>query len=1029
MSSKLPDIYRLAKPAGPAEVAGVRIVARSVPSVPTRPRLLTGRPVSLVNVSSPAERFARARRVRVDPVAEFAAGMPFELDDFQLKGCQALADGHSVLVAAPTGSGKTVVGEFAVHRALATGTKCFYTTPIKALSNQKYNDLVDAYGAETVGLLTGDNSINSDAPVVVMTTEVLRNMLYAGSATLDSLGFVVMDEVHYLADRSRGVVWEEVIIHLPAHVALAALSATVSNVEEFGAWLRAVRGEVDLVVSERRPVPLHQHVMVDTRLVNLFADAENLPGGGSSATAVNPRLRRLAEDEVRVARMLDSRRGGPRGRQAHRAISRGASSGGNSGKAVTNGSGKAPSGGGAGGGGLRFSHHTPDRVDVVTRLAESRLLPAIAFIFSRAGCDAAVEQLRTAGVHLTTDDERAEIVRYAEERCAVIPDEDLNVLGYHDWLSCLEDGFAAHHAGVLPTLKEVVEELFARGLVKVVFATETLALGINMPARTVVLERLSKWNGQGHADITAGEYTQLTGRAGRRGIDVEGHAVVLWQAGLDPDALAGLASTRTYPLRSSFTPSYGMAVNLVRGVGRERARGLLDQSFAQFQTDRDVVGLVRRSDSEAEAAAGYAAAAACHLGNSIEYHELREQLEKARRAAGNGGAVDRRSAVADSLRSLRVGDVVVVPRGRRSGPAVVLEPVTDGTAGGPGCDGPGSAASDRLRPAGAPEPRVLALGIDRHVRRLSAQDFAGPIRRSGSVRVPGSFDARDARSRKELAASLRGSIGRDTVGRTGAERDGDSREDRSVPSRAADDAVARLEAAVRSHPGHGCPDRANHLKWARRYTTLMAEVQAVRDRVARRTDSVARVFDRVCAVLTELDYLHADRLTESGALLTALYTEADLLAAQCLRAGVWEGLDPGELVSCLSALTFQARRERDSPPRLPPGAARDALAATVSTWADLADVERRHGVRVGAEPDVGFTWACWRWAEGASLSEVLAAGGLSPGDFIRQIRQVIDLADQVGNAAAHSGRPALATAARAGVDALRRGVVAYTATV
>lgn len=979
----------------------------------------------MASVSSPAERFARARRIRVDPVEQFAATLPFALDDFQIQGCRALAAGRSVLVAAPTGSGKTVVGEFAVHQALATGTKCFYTTPIKALSNQKYNDLVDLHGAETVGLLTGDNSVNADAPVVVMTTEVLRNMLYAGSATLDRLGYVVMDEVHYLADRSRGVVWEEVLIHLPAHVALAALSATVSNVEEFGAWLREVRGEVDLVVSERRPVPLHQHVMVDSHLVNLFADAQNLPGGGSTASAVNPRLRRLAEDEVRLARMLDHRRGGPRGRQGHRAVARGSTSGGAGGSRGSGGGGSA-----SGGSGLRFSHHTPDRVDVVTRLADSRLLPAIAFVFSRAGCDGAVEQLRSAGVHLTSADERAEILRYAQERCAVIPDEDLAVLGYHDWLSCLEDGFAAHHAGVLPTLKEVVEELFARGLVKVVFATETLALGINMPARTVVLEKLSKWNGQGHADITAGEYTQLTGRAGRRGIDVEGHAVVLWQAGLDPDALAGLASTRTYPLRSSFTPSYGMAVNLVRGVGRERARGLLDQSFAQFQTDRDVVGLVRRADSQAEAAAGYAAAARCHLGDALEYHELRERADGARRAAGDGAAASRRTAVLDSLRALRVGDVVVVPHGRRSGPAVVLEPVAD--LGG----------NDRLRPVVAGEPRVLALGSDRHVRRLSAQDFSGPVRRTGSVRVPGTFDARDARSRRDLAASLRDSVSRDTVGRDPGDRVTADRDtagwDRGMgapdgrrtpaPPPAAD-VVERLEAAVRAHPVHSCPDRANHLKWARRYATLTAEVTAVRDRVARRTDSVARVFDRVCAVLTELDYLDADRLTESGALLTALYTEADLLAAQCLRGGVWEGLTPAELASSLSALTFQARRERDSPPRLPPGAARDALAATVTAWSELADIERRHGIRDDREPDVGFAWACWRWADGASLSEVLAAGGLSPGDFIRQIRQVIDLADQVGTAASRAARPELAAAARGAVSALRRGVVAYSAAV
>jgi len=527
---------------------------------------------------SPAQRYARFRRGKLDRLTTFAGTLPFQLDAFQRDACAALQAGSSVLVAAPTGSGKTVVGEFAVHLALAEGSKCFYTTPIKALSNQKYADLVDRYGSGAVGLLTGDNSVNGDAPVVVMTTEVLRNMLYAGSATLDRLGYVVMDEVHYLADRARGVVWEEVIIHLPDAVRMVALSATVSNVEEFGAWLREVRGNTDLVVSEHRPVPLHQHVLVDDHLVDLFAPDRRPPDGvaapvagapvaGAGAAgvavtggpvaplalraAVNPRLVRLAGDETRQSRIAGSGRGRAGGR----------------GKPGRGGPGAS----GGGGGPPRRSHHTPDRVQAVERLLAGALLPAIVFVFSRAGCDAAVEQLRSANVRLTTPAEREQIRDYVEERCFVIPDEDLHVLGYHDWLSALENGVAAHHAGVLPTLKEVVEELFTRGLVKVVYATETLALGINMPARSVVLERLVKWNGETHADITPGEYTQLTGRAGRRGIDVEGHAVVLWQGGLDPGAVAGLASTRTYPLRSSFRPSYGMAVNLVRRRVRSRS--------------------------------------------------------------------------------------------------------------------------------------------------------------------------------------------------------------------------------------------------------------------------------------------------------------------------------------------------------------------------------------------------------------------------------------------------------------------------
>nr|BFE80001.1 hypothetical protein GCM10020093_026020 [Planobispora longispora] len=359
-------------------------------------------------------------------------------------------------MAAPTGSGKTVVGEFAVHLALAEGRKCFYTTPIKALSNQKYNDLVKRYGAAKVGLLTGDNSVNGEAPIVIMTTEVLRNMLYAGSGTLAGLGFVVMDEVHYLADRFRGAVWEEVIIHLPESVRLVALSATVSNAEEFGEWLGTVRGDTSVIVDEHRPVPLWQHMLVGHRLYDLFLTEED---GGRPL--INPNLLRMARDEERQA-YGRGRRGYARPRRPG----------------------------------------PPNRAEAIERLDADGLLPAITFIFSRAGCDAAVLQCLHAGIRLTTDDERHEIRQIVDERTAHLPDEDLAVLGYLEWRDCLERGLAAHHAGMLPTFKEVVEELFTRGLVKAVFATETLALGINMPARSVVIEKLDKWNGETHADLT-----------------------------------------------------------------------------------------------------------------------------------------------------------------------------------------------------------------------------------------------------------------------------------------------------------------------------------------------------------------------------------------------------------------------------------------------------------------------------------------------------------------------------------------------
>ena len=543
---------------------------------------------------SPAERYRVAQSRTKNPLlSKFRNIQPFDLDPFQISACESVEAGRGVLVAAPTGAGKTIVAEFAIHLAMAQpDVKVFYTTPMKALSNQKFSELVETYGAERVGLLTGDTSINPRAQVVIMTTEVLRNMLYAGSELLENLSYVVMDEVHYLADRFRGAVWEEVIIHLPSTVQVISLSATVSNAEEFGDWLHTVRGHTDVIVSEERPVPLHQHMIFSHKFLPLFA------AKGELAT-VNPEV-------MQTAQMLG--RGG-----SHRPKSRGAP---------------------------RYQRyedqrHKVYRSDVVEQLGDEDLLPAIFFIFSRKGCDQAVSQVLRRGVTLTEEYERDQILDLVEERCDRLDDDDRNVLGYHEWLDGILRGVAAHHAGMLPMFKEVVEELFRRKLLKVVFATETLALGINMPARTVVLEKLDKFNGEARVPITAGEYTQLTGRAGRRGIDSEDHSVVIWQPGINPEAVAALASRRSYPLKSSFSPTYNMAVNLIAQFGVVRTRSILESSFAQFQADRHVVELARSVRKNEEALEGYAEAFRCHLGDFAEYAALRRELSDKEREGGH----------------------------------------------------------------------------------------------------------------------------------------------------------------------------------------------------------------------------------------------------------------------------------------------------------------------------------------------------------------------------------------------------------
>jgi len=915
-------------------------------------------------MTSPAERYADTRR-RQDAssgaLGTFASLYPFGLDPFQVRACEALEAGNGVLVAAPTGAGKTVVGEFAVHLALAESRKCFYTTPIKALSNQKYADLVARHGADSVGLLTGDNTINGEAPVVVMTTEVLRNMLYAGSPTMRGLGYVVMDEVHYLSDRFRGAVWEEVIIHLPESVRLVSLSATVSNAEEFGDWLVTVRGDTVVIVEEHRPVPLWQHVMADHRLYDLFVEDENRHRveDAKKNARVNPELVRLAREQDRHSRAPGRRpqRGGQRPRKVW----------------------------------------APSRVEVVERLDAEGLLPAITFIFSRAGCDAAVAQCLRAGLRLLQPGEREEVRAFVQERCADIPLEDLAVLGYPEWLAGLERGVAAHHAGMLPTFKEVVEALFVRGLVKAVFATETLALGINMPARSVVLERLVKWNGETHAEVTAGEYTQLTGRAGRRGIDVEGHAVVAWSPGLEPDALAGLASTRTYPLRSSFRPSYNMAVNLVGQVGRERARHLLQSSFAQFQADRAVVGLARQVRRNEGALDGYREAMTCHLGDFTEYAGLRRAISEREAALSRSGAANTRAAAAASLERLRPGDVIHVPAGRRGGLAVVLDP---GLAAGP--DG----------------PRPTVLTAERQVRRLSMLDFPSPVESLHRLRIPKSFSARNPAQRRDLASTLRN---------TGLADAPSVRSRRSRSDAADDEALTRLRAEMKAHPCHGCAEREDHARWAERYFRLSRDTEALQRRVRTRTHTISRTFDRICALLEELGYLEGESVTRSGRRLAAVYTELDLLAAECLRAGVWDALAPAELAACVSALVFESRQAEDAAaPRLPSGGSREALAETVRIWGGLEARERDHRIESPREPDLGFAWATFRWASGHSLESVLRETDLQAGDFVRWTKQVMDLLGQLA-VAARVDDTGVADTARKAVDLLRRGVVAYSA--
>ncbi len=630
----------------------------------------------------------------------------------------AVDAGRSVLVSAPTGSGKTVVAEYAVARAIAQGGKAFFTTPLKALSNQKFGDLAARYGKDRVGLLTGDVSHQPHAPVVVMTTEVLRNMLFARSAVLDGLAVVVLDEVHYLQDPYRGSVWEEVLVLTPRTVTFICLSATVANADDFGAWLTSVRGPTRVVVETHRPVTLHHHYAVAER--------------GRDGLTVIPLL--VDGRPNRDGMTLDERR---RRNPRHR-------------------------------------FRAPRRTEVAEYLAAQGMLPAITFIFSRAACDDATQQCLRDGLRLTSPEERGRIREMTEAAVEGLSDDDLRTLGYGPWSAALEAGIAPHHAGLVPAFRQAVEACFSAGLLKVVFATETLALGINMPARTVVVERFAKFRGSETSPLTSGEYQQLTGRAGRRGIDTVGHAMILYSAATTFSTVARIAAARPPDLRSSFHPTYNLAVNLVRRWSKDEAHDLLRSSYGQWQAS------------------------------------------------------------------------------------------------------------------------------------------------SGSVSLPAQLDRR-------------------------------------------------------------------------------------------------------LAVLGSRGYIDGWRLTDAGAGLAAIYHECDLLVAEGLRHGLFDDLSPSRLAGVVSGVTFEARRREDEPPLPKDRVSAERLAALSGLAQDLRSEERHHGLPRTRRPDPGLARSVTRWAEGGLLSAVLSDCEVAPGDFVRNIRQLIDLLRQLAQVAPS---PPTADAAELAVSLLRRGVVA-----
>ena len=848
----------------------------------------------------------------------------FALARFQLDALAVLDAGESVLVAAPTGSGKTVVAEYAIASARHNGKRAIYTAPLKALSNQKFGDLVAHHGKGDVGLLTGDNSINSNASILVMTTEVLRNMIYADSHALDNLGVVVLDEVHFLQDAYRGPVWEEVIIHLDPTVQLVCLSATVSNAEEVADWLTTVRGPTRAIIEEHRPVELINHYVVGDKATDQVKMFDTLVG-----TRPNPEIERLEANSAsqgRTASRFTNQRSSPRPQRRSRLYS-------------------------------------PSRIDTVSLLKDQDLLPAIFFIFSRNQCNEAAAACLKSGIRFTTASERTEIAALIDERLDMFSDDDLAVLEFSQYANQLESGIATHHAGMVPTFKEIVEACFVRGLVKVVFATETLAVGINMPARAVVIDKLTKFTGEHHQALKPSEYTQLTGRAGRRGLDSVGHALVLWSPFVSYAAVAELALSRSFKLTSAFRPTYNMAANLILTTSQVEARHLLNLSFAQFQANREVVEVQARIARRSRERDRLRSQAESPFGNIGEFR-------------ARGTKWHRRSLIEASLSILQPGDVIAVAKG--------------------GSDYRGVVLSTAQRANGT---KLTVLATDRSVVSLTERDFEMAVETLTHIVLPLPYAPTNPRFLREAHVRLQ-----------------------NVKSGSRSSRRHLREFTSEIHPVENDPDLKHRLTAAVSADRIDRELDQLQRRVDHSVQSVSRRFDDVVTHMEEWGYVNEWSLTERGRTLSRLFHESDMLIAESVVSNIFEELDAPSVAALASVFVYEHRSSDPAPkPQFP-----HPLLKT--RWRDIHQIsntmalaEENRGIPVHRSPDPGFIATTYLWASGSDLFDILDNDELTAGDFVRTMKQLIDLLRQLGQVAKTANGQKVAIEAS---EILFRGVVA-----
>lgn len=899
---------------------------------------------------SASQRYAAARartHIYSARLENFIYNLDFFPDDFQLQALQAVDKGQDVLVAAPTGAGKTLIGQWAAQLAIHKNGKCFYTTPIKALSNQKYQEFISIFPADKVGILTGDISINSQAEILVMTTEVLRNMIYAQSSTLENITHVVIDEVHYLGDKFRGPTWEEIILQLPSAVSFISLSATISKPEELQQWISVVRGETVIITSEKRPVPITVQMLVDSTLYNIFAKGKEFQG----AAGLNPQLNARVKQKINTL-------------HRHR-FWRGSS-----------------------------------RYTVIEALKKANQLPAIFFIFSRQGCDQAVENLLATSIQITTKAEKNRIIEIAQQAISGVGVSDLEVIGADSWIESLARGIAAHHAGLLPIMKETVEQLFIAGLIKLVFATETIALGINMPARSVVIDQLTKWDGDSHVYLTPGQFTQLIGRAGRRGIDTHGFAVTVANSEVLPAHVAALVTKKHFPLNSAFLPTYSMAVGLIKLKKISLVREILLRSFAQFQANKQVVKLAQKQCSLQGQLDKFESLVSCELGEVKEFFILTQEISQIEKQHSIFTR-QRAKAMQQSLfNQLRAGDLVQWQWGKKQFTGVALEIIFAGN-----------------------NPKAKILTAQGKYIFISSGDVNMQLEILGHIRLP----AKRARAEKtefidKIIQAIRSAKGNKRKNKSAHTANFITK----TPVFADCERLNQLRTLISAHPCKKCPDLYKHLEILREEKRVQIQISQVTAQISKNNNGLLEHFDNLCSLLNQLGYIYKYgdtwRISELGDKLATVHCEKSLLTTQCLQLPSWRAINAAEFAAVIAALVYTPRSDQwlgSAPPNNPKII--DALNDADKVYNQLVALEKKYQISPTDPPIAQVVAGVYAWARGESIATLMLLCDLSAGDAVRFLKQVIDLLDHIEQI----DDPLMVTTAHNARKLIKRGVVLW----